>query len=267
MKWIKHDTDANQDNKLQNVLLDYGLEGYGLYWYCMELIGGNVSVDNITFELEHDARIIARNVGSTPQKVEQMMTYFVEIGLFENDGGNISCFSMARRIDKSMTSNPQMRKIIDGVKQVIESKGGINKFDGDEIMTQSCLNHDSIMTQSCNSHDRVMQDKIRLDKNIKANVPDKSETCPHQKIIDLYHEKLPMLTRVKVWSDARRSKLKTRWCEDKNRQTLEYWSGLFEFISKSDFLTGKSSEWKADLEWIVSPKNFIKIIEGNYENK
>ncbi len=54
MKWIKHDTDANQDNKLQNVLLDYGLEGYGLYWYCIELIGSKVDKDNITFELEHD---------------------------------------------------------------------------------------------------------------------------------------------------------------------------------------------------------------------
>ena len=30
MKWFKHDSDANLDAKLQNVLLDYGLEGYGL---------------------------------------------------------------------------------------------------------------------------------------------------------------------------------------------------------------------------------------------
>ncbi len=71
MKWVQHDTDANQDAKLQNVLLDYGLEGYGLYWYCIELIAQKVDKDNITFELEHDARIIARNVGSTPQKVEE----------------------------------------------------------------------------------------------------------------------------------------------------------------------------------------------------
>ena len=77
MKWVKHDTDANQDAKLQNVLLDYGLEGYGLYWYCIELIAGKVDKDNITFELEHDARIIARSVGSTAQKVEEMMRYFV----------------------------------------------------------------------------------------------------------------------------------------------------------------------------------------------
>jgi len=138
MKWIKHDSDANQDAKLQNVLLDYGLEGYGLYWYCIELIAGKVDKDNITFELEHDARIIARNVGSTAQKVEEMMRYFVELGLFEDSKGTITCLKLARRLDKSMTSNPEMRAIIENLKS-----------------------HDSIMTQS----EKPMQDKIRLDKN------------------------------------------------------------------------------------------------------
>jgi hypothetical protein len=140
LKWIKHDTDANQDAKLQNVLLDYGLEGYGLYWYCIELIAGKVDKDNITFELEHDARIIARNVGCTSQKVEEMMRYFVELGLFESSQGTITCLKLARRLDKSMTSNPEMRKLIESVRS-----------------------HDSIMTKSV----KPMQDKIRLDENRK----------------------------------------------------------------------------------------------------
>jgi hypothetical protein len=152
MKWIKHDTDANQDAKLQNVLLDYGLEGYGLYWYCIELIAGKVDKDNITFELEHDARIIARNVGSTAQKVEEMMRYFVELGLFENSQGTITCLKLARRLDKSMTSNPEMRAIIESLK-----------------------NHDGVMTKSKN----VMQDKIRLDQT-KVNNLDQSKIAHAQ---------------------------------------------------------------------------------------
>ncbi len=112
MKWIKHDTDANQDAKLQNVLLDYGLEGYGLYWYCLELIGSKVDKDNINFDLEHDARIIARNTGSTPTRVEEMMRYFVDQHLFESTDNVITCLAIAKRLDKSMTSNTQMRHII-----------------------------------------------------------------------------------------------------------------------------------------------------------
>ncbi|AGG58082.1 hypothetical protein VPAG_00046 [Vibrio phage douglas 12A4] len=138
MKWFKHDTDANQDAKLQNVLLDYGLEGYGLYWYCIEQIAGKVDQDNINFDLEHDARIIARNTGSTAQKVEEMMRYFVNLGLFESSSGVITCMKLAKRLDKSMTSNPQMRDIIENLKS-----------------------HDGVMIQSPN----IMQDKIRLDQN------------------------------------------------------------------------------------------------------
>ena len=150
MKWIKHDTDANQDAKMQNVMLDYGLEGYGLYWYCIELIAGKVDKENITFELEHDARIIAKNTGSTSQKVEEMMRYFVKIGLFESSSGVITCLKLAKRLDKSMTSNAEMRAIIENLKS-----------------------HDPVMIESCEPmQDKNRLDKTRLDKNkdIRENV-------------------------------------------------------------------------------------------------
>jgi hypothetical protein len=37
---------------------------------------------------------------------------------------------------------------------------------------------------------------------------------------------------------------------------------------ESDFLNGKNDKaWKADFEWIMRPQNFLKILEGKYENK
>jgi len=116
MKWFKHDSDANIDAKLQDVLLEYGAAGYGLYWYCLELIAGRVEADNVSFELEHDARIIARNLGLGVKETEDMMKHMVTLGLFEDNQGVISCLKMARRIDKSMTSNPAMRSIIENLK-------------------------------------------------------------------------------------------------------------------------------------------------------
>ena len=143
MDWFRHDSNANLDEKLQEVLLDYGLEGYGLYWYCIELIVGKTNTDNITFELKHDARIIARNTGSTPQKVEEMMKRFVTLGLFENVDGKITCLKVAKRLMSSATSNPQMRNLIQNIK----------------------LSHDGVMTASDKiSSDKTRLDKIRLDK-------------------------------------------------------------------------------------------------------
>jgi len=131
MEWFKHDSNANMDMKLQEVLLDYGLEGYGLYFYCLELICGKISAANMTFQLEHDARIIARNTGSTEQKVSEMMTRFVELGLFENNSGMITCLKMLSRLDLSMTGSGKMRAAITSAKSEKRS-------DHDGVMTPSC---------------------------------------------------------------------------------------------------------------------------------
>ena len=112
MKWFKHDSDANLDDKLQHLMLDYGLEGYGLYWYCLELIANKFEINNINFNLKHDARIIARNTGSSEEKVSKMMTKMVELGLFTQSQGIISCLKLGHRFEGSSTSNPKMRNVI-----------------------------------------------------------------------------------------------------------------------------------------------------------
>jgi len=214
MKWIKHDTDANQDAKLQNVLLDYGLEGYGLYWYCIELIAGKIDKDNITFELEHDARIIARNVGSTAQKVEEMMRYFVELGLFENSHGTITCLKLGRRLDKSMTSNPEMRLIIENIK-----------------------NHDGVMTES----ESVMQDKIRLDKNRKDNLVKSTTDKKFNFNQDHFNFANAMFDKIKLVAPAVKSVNVERWandirllCENDGVEINEAWK-VFKWANSDSF--------------------------------
>jgi len=91
--------------------------------------------------------------------------------------------------------------------------------------------------------------------------------CPHQDIVNLYHELLPSLAKVKQWTTKRQGYLRTVWKGDDKRQSMDYWNRYFDYVSKSDFLMGRSSDFKVDLEWLVKPSNFIKIIEGKYENK
>ena len=98
-----------------------------------------------------------------------------------------------------------------------------------------------------------------------------ADPCPHQAIIDLYHQTLPTGRQVRIWSDTRKAKLRARWKEDPKRQSLEWWGKFFGYIAESDFLTGKTASagrrpFELGLEWIVSPENFAKILEGKYEN-
>ena len=102
-------------------------------------------------------------------------------------------------------------------------------------------------------------------KNIRKNILVDNCNCPHQQIIDLYHEVLPELSKVRSWGETRRSHLRARWNEDKGRQSLDWWKKFFGYIRKSDFLMGRTEKpFRVNLEWIVKRSNFDNIIEGKY---
>ena len=257
MKWYKHDSDANMDNKLQEVLLDYGLEGYGLYWYCLELIVNKVDVDNLTFVLEHDARIIARNTGSTPQKVSEMMKRFVELGLFENSEGRITCMKLLTRLDKSMTSNPKFRNAIEQAKQ----------------------SHDSVMTNP----DLVMQDKIRLEEireEKRTEITQQAAPPVFDEIQHLFNNVIISTnanwSKLTIVNNSRKTRIKKlikfaeqrikRDPEDK-RTPSEYLGELLLAMAMDDFYSGNkhSAAYPTGYRWsfddITRETHIIKFIE------
>jgi hypothetical protein len=104
---------------------------------------------------------------------------------------------------------------------------------------------------------------------LKSTRPQKADVppCPHQEIIKLYHEILPELCKVKTWDANRQRMLKGRWRGDKKRQDLEWWKKFFMFVHNSPFLMGDKKDFQADLEWLIRPQNFAKVIEGKYNRK
>ena len=118
--------------------------------------------------------------------------------------------------------------------------------------------------------DSVTAADFSLDGGAKnAPTPD----CPHQEIIALYHELLPVCPSIRDWTPSRAQALRARWKEDQKRQNLDYWRRFFAYIAESEFLTGraKTSDGRkpflASLDWIVKSENFTKIREGRYHNE
>src|SRR6056297_1602766 len=98
MKWFKHETQRTA--KIERLIMEHGVEGYGLYQYCREIIAGELSAENITFELEHDAELIAHKLQMDTLKVEKIMHRCIELSLFElADSGLVSCLSLAVSLD------------------------------------------------------------------------------------------------------------------------------------------------------------------------
>lgn len=96
----------------------------------------------------------------------------------------------------------------------------------------------------------------------------KAPAIPYDDILAAYHKSLPMLPAVRLLTDARRKKIKSRWHELADRQSLDYWQRFFAYVAKSDFLTGRNGKWAScSFDWLFEPGNHIKVVEGNYENR
>lgn len=88
--------------------------------------------------------------------------------------------------------------------------------------------------------------------------------CPHQEIIDLYHEILPELRGVIAsrWSGTRQKNLQARWREDKQHQTMKFWNWFFRAVRANPHWMGRGDrKWQADLGWLLKPENFTKVVE------
>jgi hypothetical protein len=104
--------------------------------------------------------------------------------------------------------------------------------------------------------------------------------CPISEIIDLYHESLPTLPRMQVRNKTRDGYISSRWRQlyesgdFKTRdEGMETFRAFFaNYVRPSSFLTGQcdgrngGKPFIADLEWLMRPTNFAKVIEGKYAN-
>lgn len=107
--------------------------------------------------------------------------------------------------------------------------------------------------------------------------------CPHDKIREIYHEALPELPRAVTWGPDRQDLLRTRWRETWERlrkkgephdiqDLLAWWVAYFARVRASPFLVGQvvdkdGKAFFADLEWLVRPTNYAKVLDGKYLNR
>lgn len=83
-------------------------------------------------------------------------------------------------------------------------------------------------------------------------------------VVKLFNETCPGMNPVKVITEKRRESIMARFREHGREN-------VFEMIRKagaSKFLTGQSkSGFMANFDWIFRPTNFVKTLEGNYDDR
>ncbi len=98
---------------------------------------------------------------------------------------------------------------------------------------------------------------------------------PYKIIVELYNAAVQgtHLPPAKGLTPMRKRQIAQRWLEDKERQTIEWWTDFFRKIAASDFLAGRTpptpghENWRPNFDWFMKPGNLLKVAEGSYENK
>jgi len=121
----------------------------------------------------------------------------------------------------------------------------------------------------CKQDVATLADKKNKNKTNNKNDNYSNNIC--QLITDEYNDKLSELGSVKVLSDKRKAHIRASIKQFKNTEhdfsKLETWTRLFVYISKSDFLMGRKTDWSADFDFIINKSKLLKIVEGGYDNK
>jgi hypothetical protein len=108
--------------------------------------------------------------------------------------------------------------------------------------------------------------------------------CPISRIVNAYHELMPLNPRVKIINDKRRKSISARWREASKldfapfgystvQGGVEAWRKFFAVCAESDFLTGKSKAqtgkppFLADIDFLMSPEGFAKCFENKYHRE
>lgn len=114
-----------------------------------------------------------------------------------------------------------------------------------------------------NSRRKVRQDKVIQDKTIVSSSAFAAGThTDYQAVVSLFNQICVSLSKVQKLTDTRKQHIKTAVKTLGDLSFEEY----FHMVEASDFLAGRKSDWKASFDWILSPANMVKVIEGNYHN-
>jgi hypothetical protein len=115
VQYFKHHTKMRHDVKIKRLISKYGLEGYGLYVLILETIAEEISTDKPLPELEETCDDIAEFYNCNSAKIDEIVRFMVEQGLFEVDiiTKRLSCYKIYKYLEQSQTRSEKIRQLIE----------------------------------------------------------------------------------------------------------------------------------------------------------
>lgn len=223
-----------------------------LYLKSLKTDGKLMFKENIPYSPKMIATITNHNVDT----VDKALCMFRELGLIEVlDNGAIYMLDIQSLIGKSSSEADRKREYRNKIKE--EKK--LLLEEGDKCPDTSGTNSDERSREL--EIELEIEKELEIDNTISKDIVSSNKLQP---IIDKWNE-LGLQKLISINPGTTRYKLLNarikEYGEDKVLEAIEN-------IKSSTFLKGQNNKgWVITFDWLVKPNNFLKVLEGNYEDK
>lgn len=261
VKWIKIVTDIFDDEKMLLIESLPSADSIIVIWFKLLCLAGknnNSGVfmlnDRIAYTDEMLATIFRRDVNT----VRLALKTFEMYGMVEliNDVITIPNWSKHQTLDQLEERKEYMKDYMKKYreKQKLLSGGKSNSKVNGKVNSKA----------NVNSLEEEEEEDIEVDIDINTISKDIVSSNKLQPIIDKWNE-LGLQKLISINQGTNRYKLlNARLKEYGEDKVLE----AIENIRSSTFLKGQNNKgWTITFDWLIKPNNFLKVLEGNYEDK
>jgi len=226
--YFRHSFNAHEDIKIMELIERGGIKCVGVYFVLLEIYGSMImDDDNQSFKQNINTRRIANAVGLRSDSCRTCIELIADCKLIE-----------AVRF-KSPISYFEV-----GIPNFLKYFGRYSKTE-----TIKCPNK--------------RKEKEKKEKEMKEK--EKPINIIPQRIFQLFISKFSGTLKIpKILGDDEIKNIGI--LSEKFIHNLEEWNLFFEKIKTTNLIENKSeADWKPSFDWLVTPKNAIKIINGNYD--
>ena len=125
--------------------------------------------------------------------------------------------------------------------------------------------------QECKRNNNNISSSLRSE-DLSSNEDDYSEVVSKnqkekidcKKFVEFWNKTMEgtRVPKIQILADQRKETLKARMSTYGKKAIF----AVVEKVASSDFLSGRKTDFKASFNWVFGPKNFPKVLDGNYDN-
>ena len=268
LDWAGWDTHIFDDDTRIDELIDaQGWAGFGIYFYlCQKAYATDGYFYRWTYA---NAATTARKMGAgiKSETVKQVVSLCLQIGLFDKglfDRESIlTNKDMQERFMIAVEKRSAAGKTVNGNYWLLSPENTKAYI----IIPQNCQSlpeNAYSLPENATKQSKVKESKVKESKvdSVSADTDTRTPSVDYKQIVDLFNSICTSLPKVQNISDKRKRQIKNI-----SKQFSPDFKEVFESVEKSDFLTCRKGDWGGcSFDWIMNPSNFVKIIEGNYDN-